>query len=459
MSKHIHLIGIGGSGLSAIARLLIEKGWNVSGSDQILSPIAHELAQAGARVYEGHQAENILGAELVLRSSAVPDQNPEVIAARAAGIPVVKRSDFLGSLLAEGIGIAVAGTHGKTTTTAMFALCLTRLEVDPSYLIGGISKNLHGNAHAGKGDYFVIEADEYDRMFLGLHPYMAVVTTLEHDHPDCYPTFEEYQHAFLDFTHQIQPCGILLVCSDSPAAAQLAGKSLENRRVFRYGFSQDSDYCIQDALANSQGGTSFNVCYHGELIARIALQIPGLHNAANATAVLAGLHQLGFDPQATADALAEFSGTGRRFDLVGKAWGVTVINDYAHHPTEIRATLAAARQRYPQQRIWAVWQPHTFSRTQTLLADFAAAFGDADQVLVTPIYAAREKNDSFSAQKVVDQMSEEKARYFTSLEAVRDHLLTSIQPGDILLVLSAGNADTISSAVYDTLVQREGTHA
>ncbi len=461
--KSVHFIGIGGTGLSAIAHILLERGYTVSGSDRALSPLARELAGLGARLYEGHASSNIAGAGLVIRSSAIPDDNPEVQAALAAGIPVVKRSDFLAELVGEQECLAVAGTHGKTTTTAMLAWALTRMGQDPSYIIGGVPHNLGQNAHAGRGRHFVIEADEYDLMFLGLAPKAAIVTIVEHDHPDFFPTPAEYQAAFTAFTRRLLPGGWLFASQDDPAAAALAGAASAGVRTFTYGLDEKAIYSAREVAANHLGGMDFTLWFDSPgtgltPLVLVSLQVPGEHNVRNAAAVLALLHQLRLPLDQAAEALREYSGTGRRFDLRGEASGVIIINDYAHHPTEIRTTLAAARQRYPDRRIWAVWQPHTYSRTQALLEAFAAAFKDADRVIVTEIYAAREHNTAFSSLQVVQRMDHPGACFSPTLANTAQILLSSVQPGDVVLVLSAGDADQVSEQVFNELKHREVHH-
>ncbi len=454
----IHLIGIGGSGLSAIALLLHEMGYTVTGSDRADSPFMHELRFAGVTIQIGHSPENVAGADLVVRSSAIPDDNPEVQAARAAGIPVLKRADYLGQLMTGKTGIAIAGTHGKTTTTAMLAWVLSELSQEPSFIIGGVSRNLGVNAHAGKGTHFVIEADEYDRMFLGLKPVIEVITSIEHDHPDCYPTARDFQQAFEEFASLLPENGTLVACADDPGAAGLAAKVRKTgKQVFTYGLSTGMDASASSMKPNSNGGFSFNATFLGHP-SSVDLQVPGEHNVRNALAVLAVISLLGLDAAKASQALGRFSGTGRRFEIKGEANRIAIIDDYAHHPTEIRATLAAARARYPQARIWAVWQPHTYSRTQALFAGFAQSFGDADQVIVSEVYKAREPQQDFSAEQVVKAMSHPAARFIAGLAEIQEYLIDHLRPGDVLLVLSAGDADQVSRNVLARLEEREVTH-
>jgi UDP-N-acetylmuramate--alanine ligase len=463
--NRVHLIGIGGSGLSAIARLLLESGQPVSGSDRLLSPLAEQLQVAGAQITIGHRPENVAGASLVIRSSAIPDDNVEVQAARSAGIPVLKRADFLGSLMDGRQGIAVAGTHGKTTTTAMIAWILTALGQEPSFIIGGVPVNLGTNARAGRGSAFVIEADEYDRMFLGLRPAIAVVSNVEYDHPDCFPTPEDFHQAFREFVARLSPQGILLACGDDGGAARLLETATkQGNRALSYGLGRwldrsCPDYSGRNLRTNDRGGFSFEAFYQAAPLATVALQVPGHHNVRNALASLAVAHLLGLSPIAAANALGEFRGTGRRFEVRGDAGKVTVIDDYGHHPTEIRATLSAARNRYPGRPVWAVWQPHTYSRTRALFDEFAAAFPEADHVVVTEIYAAREAvQKEFSASQVVAAMRHADAIFVPGLTEAVELLLSRLRPGDVLLVFSAGDADQISTQVLAGLTQ-EGSQA
>jgi UDP-N-acetylmuramate--alanine ligase len=448
----IHLIGIGGTGLSAIARVLLENGHEVTGSDRADSPFVRDLRAAGVTVHIGHQPGNVRGAELVVRSSAIPDDNPEVVAARALGIPVLKRADFLGSLMDGKTGIAVAGTHGKTTTTSMIAWMLSSLGQDPSFISGGVLANLGVNARAGKGKAFVIEADEYDRMFLGLKPSIEIITSVEHDHPDCYPTAADFQSAFVEFTRLLPADGTLVFCAEDAGARQVAVNVRDaGKRVCAYGFGQYSVFTEECSVAKNlraadKGGFTFEAIVNRQSVI-VNLQVPGRHNVLNALAALTTARLLGLDLAAAARALGEFKGTGRRFEVRGEAGGVTVVDDYAHHPTEIRATLAAARSRYPGRRIWAVWQPHTYSRTRTLFDGFAAAFSDADAVIVTEVYKAREPEQNFSAEQVARAMPHPAVQFIAGLAEVSNYLVSHLSRGDVLLVLSAGDADQVSAEV------------
>jgi UDP-N-acetylmuramate--alanine ligase len=457
----VHFIGIGGSGLSAIARLLKESGYQVTGSDNSLTPFAADLQAAGVAIYIGHHPRNVQGADWVVRSSAVPDDNPEVQAAQQAGVPVFKRADFLGKLMENRTGIAVAGTHGKTTTTAMLAWVLSALGRDPSFIVGGVMTNFGVNARAGQGNPFVIEADEYDRMFLGLKPQIAVVTNVEHDHPDCFPTYEDIFSAFESFVNLLPPDGTLIASAEDEGAAQLLARARKSGRgVLAYSVQGEltinSPQWLQARALkpNELGGFSFSAAGNlGDALqaVQVSLRVPGEHNVRNALAVLGVIAVLGLSLKEAAAALTEFQGTSRRFEVRGEKKGVTVIDDYAHHPTEIRATLAAGRARYPNRRLWAVWQPHTYSRTQTLFHEFTRAFSDADRVLVTEIYAAREARQEFSAAQVVGAMPHPSALFTNTLEDTARHLIKNLHSGDVLVVLSAGDADQISKNVLAAL--------
>ncbi len=456
--EHIHLIGIGGTGISSIARVLLERGYKVSGSDRALSPLALELQNSGVTVYEGHAPENIKGADMVVRSSAILDENVEVVEAHRLHIPVLKRSDFLGSLMQKNIGLAIAGSHGKTTTSALMAWSLYRLGLDPSYILGGVSKNLGINAHAGTGDYFVIEADEYDRMFLGLNPGAILITNVEYDHPDCYPTPEEYVQAFKDFINRVKLGGLIVADYDSVATNDLFTSKPAAASAYTYGMDVRADYRAVNLKQNQIGGFTFDVVFSADSlpITTVSLQVPGEHNVRNALGVIAMHHQLGTNVHIAAQSLSEFKGTGRRFDVVGEVDGITLVDDYAHHPSKIKATLAAARNRYPGRRVVAVWQPHTYSRTRALAADFVRSLENADLVIVSEIYASREKHEEFSSKELVQNMDLRKALFIASIPEISRYLTKHLLPGDVLIVLSAGDADQICKSVLANLNERKG---
>jgi len=463
MEEHVHFIGIGGSGLSAIASVLMQRGFVVSGSDRIASQATQQLEANGIKIFIGHRAENIAGANLVIRSSAVQDDNVEVQAAWNAGVRLLKREDYLLELTKGQQTIAVAGTHGKTTTTAMIAWSLQALDEDPSFVIGGMSPDLGGNAHAGQGRYFVIEADEYDHMFLGLRPWISVVTNVEHDHPDCYPTYQDFMRAFESFVDRIQPGGTLVACADDPGAASLLKRAeLRDLRSVSYSLqSSTASYRAVNPRQNQAGGYTFELQRNGiTLVNSVSLILPGLHNVLNAVAALSVVDNIGLPLEIAAGRCGEFRGVARRFEVRGEVGDVTIIDDYAHHPTEIKATLAAARSRFDKRRIWAVWQPHTYSRIRALMSQFLGAFEDADNIVITEIYAARESKpeDGFSGDQIAQELRKKwsdgsKAIFFESeLRSTGDFLISELKPGDVLLVLSAGDADRISTQVLNGLL-------
>jgi len=458
--KHIHFIGIGGTGLSAIARVLLERGYTVSGSDREASPLFNAISKAGALTFLGHAADQINGAELVIRSSAIPEDNPEVTAARALGIPVLKRSDFLEELTRHKKTLAVAGTHGKTTTTAMLVWILDQLNLEPSFILGGLVNQLNCNAQAGSGPYFVIEADEYDKMFLGLSPKIAVITNIEHDHPDCFPTPVIYQDAFKAFLKKVRPDGCAFICCDDPGARRLMEEMIsEDIKLWGYGSHTETNYQAKD-IVYTNGTPGFKFVHRStptevQVLGNVSLNVPGEHNILNAIAALGVIHQLGLPMNDAIAAISTFSGTGRRFEVLGEAQGTVIIDDYGHHPTEIAATLQAARSRYPDRRIWAIWQPHTFSRTQLLEEGFISALNFADKVIVLAIYAAREENPGYSSETIANALPIGKAKYIQKFSKTITYLLDNLQPDDVAIVFSAGDAIKISRAVLNRLLQRE----
>jgi UDP-N-acetylmuramate--alanine ligase len=452
---HIHLVGIGGFGLSAIARVLLGKGYQVSGSDQQANSLTAELESAGATIYTDHKAGQEQGADVVLISSAVPGTNPEVIAANETGIPVVKRADFLGALMAGTHGIAVAGSHGKTTTTGMLAEILIGAGLDPSVIVGGVVPSLSTNGRAGQGQHFVIEADEYDHMFLGLRPQTAVITNMEHDHPDLFPTAADYRQAFQDFISLLPSGGRLFVCADDAGATELAAKTdLPGVQVVTYGLGK-AEWQALDLRVNQLGGTDFLVQKGKDMVGLLRLRVPGEHNVRNALAAVAVCSELGVVFDTIREGLPDFGGIGRRFQMVGEVGDVTIVDDYAHHPTEIQATLAAARQRFPGRRIWAVWQPHTFSRTRLLLSEFATSFADADRVVLLDVYGSRETDNlGINAETVLKAIKHPGAHYAGGMEDAAAYIMDRVRPSDVVLTLTAGDGNLVGKWVLERLKTR-----
>jgi UDP-N-acetylmuramate--alanine ligase len=446
----LHIVGIGGAGMSAIATVLHERGYHVSGSDQAESDVTRSLREHGVEVVIGQRAENVGAVDMVVISSAIRADNPELIAAQQRGIPITKRAQFLGWLMQGSLGVAVAGTHGKTTTTAMIAHILMSAGRDPSFIVGGTIKSIGRSAHAGRDREFVIEADEYDRMFLGLTPTIEVILNVEHDHPDCYPTLDDMLSAFREFVQHLPEDGLVVACGEDAAATMLAREATRN---LLYGFKPSLDWYATDIRSNQAGGVDFLTYHDDQMLGIVRLRVPGKHNVLNALAALAVTDTIGVPFNAAVDALSEFRGVGRRFEVRGEANGVTIVDDYGHHPTEIKATLAGARLRYPGQQIWAVLQPHTYSRTKTLLDQFAAGFDDADHVIVTAIYASRERDTlGISNLDVVAAMARRDAphpdaRAIDGLDEVARFLRQNTRPGDVVITFSAGDANKVSEAL------------
>ncbi len=443
--QHIHVIGIGGSGMSAIARVLIQQGYRVSGSDRADNDQTRALASMGATVYLGHAAEQIAGADAVITTSAVQATHIEVAAARTARIPVYKRSDIIAEIMQGQAGIAIAGTHGKTTTTSMVAHILLSTGHDPSYIIGGVLRTSGLNAAYGQGEAFVIEADEYDHMFLGLRPHIGVITNVEWDHPDFFPTPIALETAFRRFAALIPPDGHLIACADDAGARAVAEERARvGIRTTLYGIQHPNAAWRAAEIEVSPQTTSFDVLRGGERLGHVRLSVPGQHNVLNALAALIATDLQDVPFEYAAAALESFEGAGRRFEVRGEAGGVIVIDDYAHHPTAIRVTLQAAHMRYPKHALWAVWQPHTFSRTQMLFDDYLTAFGDAQHVLVTDIYASREHPlPGVSSAAFVAALRHPDARHTPTLDDAVEALLRRVRPPAVILIMSAGDAPQI----------------
>ncbi|HEY8490768.1 MAG TPA: UDP-N-acetylmuramate--L-alanine ligase [Dehalococcoidia bacterium] len=455
--QRVHLVGIGGMHMSAIAQILLHRGHQVSGSDLRPSDLTRRLAALGATVYEGHHAHHVDDAGLLVATAAAREDNPEIQEARRRGIPVLVRDQMVARLLEGRRAVAVAGTHGKTTTTSMVAVLLKHAGLDPTYLLGGESVDLGGNAAPGDGPYVVVEADEYKGAFLSYRPEVAVVLNVEPDHLDYYGTPEQVSAAFRRFLANVPPEGRLVVCADSPGAAALlaepdADPPLAAREVHRYGLSQPAEWTADDVEPNDLGGHRFTVRHHGRPAGRFQLRVPGLHNVSNAlAAVVVGL-TLGVEPAAIQEALAGFRGARRRFELLGEAGGVTVVDDYAHHPTEVRATLQAARRRFPGRRLVGIFQPHTYSRTRYLLDGFRGCFADLDELIVAETYAAREGPEAgIGARELAERVERPRARYAATLEEAARMALEIARPGDVIFTLGAGDVNQAGPAILEGL--------
>jgi UDP-N-acetylmuramate--alanine ligase len=447
MTSKIHFVGIGGAGLSALAHVQHGRGESVTGSDRVNSPFAQTLQEAGVRVSIGHDAENVTGAEVVISSSAIPENNVELMAAKELGIPVMRRKEYLDVLTKDSETIAIAGTHGKTTTTGMIAWILDQAGMDPTFVVGGLLPDFGANGRAGKGAYFVVEADEYDHAFLGLHPKIAVVTNVEHDHPDIFPTYEDVFSAFQAFVNQAKEK--IIVCVDDPGADSLSHESVEK---ITYGFDSSAHWRAEDIRANSAGGMDFLVLKGADLLGLVRTRLPGKHNVSNALAAFAVAGALEIPFEISRNAMTKFHGAGQRFEILGVVNDITVVDDYAHHPTEIRATLSTSKLRFPEAEIWTVFQPHTFSRISALLAAYRSAFSDADHVIVTEVFAARErKNGVISGEYLAGEIEHHDVQFISDFNEIVELLAQKVQTGDAVVTLSAGDANEVGRLFLEKL--------
>ena len=445
--------------MSGIAEVLLTLGYKVSGSDLKSSSVTQRLANLGAIIFEGHRAENITGAEVVVTSSAIVRENPEVTAARAQHIPVIPRAEMLAELMRLKYGIAVAGMHGKTTTTSMVAAVLAGGGLDPTVVVGGRVDAMGSNARLGKSHYLVAEADESDRSFLKLSPILAVVTNIDREHMDCYRDMGDVEQAFIDFVDRVPFYGMVVLCNDDERLRSLLPRLA--RRATTYGLRQDSDFRILSSEIECGSAnrhySHFAVEYRGKSLGDFHLQVPGNHNVLNATAAIAVGIGLDIDCERIRESLEAFRGVDRRFELKGTANGISVIDDYGHHPTEIRATLAAARQ-CGFERIHVVFQPHRYTRTQDLLEQFGTAFSDADTVFVLDIYAASEPPIAgVSGEKVVTAIRElggKNARHLASFDEAARELAALAESGDMILTLGAGNVSQLGPEILEELRKR-----
>jgi UDP-N-acetylmuramate--alanine ligase len=480
--QRIHFVGIGGIGMSGIAEVLLNLGYKVSGSDLKSSAVTQRLASLGATTFEGHRAENIAGAEVVVTSSAIAHDNPEVTEAHKLHIPVIQRAEMLAELMRLKYGIAIAGMHGKTTTTSMVAAVLAAGGLDPTVVVGGRVDALGSNARLGKSQYLVAEADESDRSFLKLSPILSVVTNIDREHMDCYRNMRDVKKTFLDFMDRVPFYGMIVACNDDPLLRRLLPEV--QRRTVTYGTRRGSDFLIKtpgpdhqkeaqkmDAPSLSrpslagQGGdfdlhplSNFSVRYREQDLGHFTLHVPGVHNVLNATAAIAVGIGLDIPVDYILAALDQFRGVDRRFQFRGQAAGISVIDDYGHHPTEIKATLAAARQ-CGFRKIHVIFQPHRYSRTRDLMEQFTTAFGDADSLYVLDIYAASEKPIEGITGAILAQRIREKSgkaiEYVKSTADAIQAATAAAQEGDMILTLGAGSVSQLGPTVLEKLKERE----
>jgi UDP-N-acetylmuramate--alanine ligase len=462
--QQVHFVGIGGIGMSGIAEVLLNLGYKVSGSDLKSSAVTQRLAGLGAAVFEGHRAENVAGAEVVVTSSAIAAENPEVLEAHKLHVPVIQRAEMLAELMRLKYGIAIAGMHGKTTTTSMVAAVLAGGGLDPTVVVGGRVDAMGSNARLGKSQYLVAEADESDRSFLKLSPILSVVTNIDREHMDCYRNMRDVKKTFLEFMDRVPFYGMVVVCNDDPMLRRLLPQA--QRRTVTYGTKRGSDFWIKpgETGANAEPGggdlralSRFRVSYHKQDLGEFTLHVPGMHNILNATAAIAVGVGLDVALEAIRTGLDQFRGVDRRFQLRGRVAGVSVIDDYGHHPTEIKATLAAARQ-CGFRKIHVLFQPHRYTRTRDLMEEFTTAFGDADSLFVLDIYAASEKPIEGVSGEALARTVREKggrsAQYVNSFADAVIKVADAAEDGDMILTLGAGSVSQLGPMILEKLKER-----
>ncbi len=449
--QHVHFVGIGGSGMSGIAEVLLNLGYTVSGSDLKLSSVTGHLQALGARVFEGHSAENLGAAHVVVTSTAVRPSNPEVAEARRRGVPVIPRAEMLAELMRLKYGIAIAGSHGKTTTTSMVALVLDKGGLDPTVVVGGRLGVLGSGARLGRGEYLVAEADESDRSFLKLSPTLAVVTNIDREHLDAYRDLSDIQEAFLGFVNKVPFYGCAVLCLDDPPVQAILPRV--ERRVVTYGLTQEASVSARD-LELRATGSSYTATHLGKPLGTVTVEVPGRHNVTNSLAAVAVGLDLELPFEAIQRGLSSFSGVDRRFEVRGEANGVLVIDDYGHHPTEIRATLETLRLRAGERRTLVVFQPHRFTRTKALWDDFCAAFGGADVLRLVDVYAASEDPiegvSSEALARAIAVRGHRDVAWIGDVRGAGETLAGEALSGDVVLTLGAGNV----SAAGDELLRR-----
>ncbi len=451
--KHIHCIGIGGIGLSAIAEIFLSRGYQVSGSDMKQSETTDHLIRHGARISFEHRAENVGGADLVCYSAAISKDNPELMAAIEQGIPTATRAEALGALMAGyETSIAISGTHGKTTTTSMISLILEHAKTDPTILVGGNLAEFHGNVKVGKSDYFVTEACEYMDSFLSLRPKVEIILNIDSDHLDYFKDIDHIANSFHRFASLV-PCDGMLIAYSANPFVQAVIESV-NCNVVTFGFSDNCTYYADNIKFNSMGMPSFDVYCPEGLLGSVQLSVPGEHNIANSLAAIACCHSLGVPAQSIINTLVNFTGTQRRFDVIGSTKNnVRIVDDYAHHPTEIKATLAAANK-MTHNKLWCLFQPHTYTRTMALFDEFAEAFSEADKLIFAEIYAAREKNIyKISSKSLVAEIKkhhpEKDVYFFDDFSDMASFVYNNADEGDLVLTMGAGDIYRVAELILE----------
>jgi UDP-N-acetylmuramate--alanine ligase len=450
--QHLHFVGIGGIGMSGIAEVLLNLGYQVSGSDMKRSQITDRLEGMGALIFEGHAAENVAGARAVVVTSAVGGDNPEVAEARRRGIPVIPRGEMLAELMRLKYGVAVAGSHGKTTTTSISATILSHGGLDPTVVVGGRVSTMGGsNARVGQSSLLVVESDESDGSFLKLAPILAVITNIDREHVDHYGSFEAVLDAFADFANKVPFYGAAILCADDENVLQILPRI--TRRAVTYGHSRQADIEIHE-VEHSASGSAFRLRRDGQDLGLFEIHVPGRHNVSNATAAVAVGLELGLTPDQMRTGLAEYRGVDRRFQVRGQAGGVTVVDDYGHHPTEIRATLDTARL-CGHKRILVLFQPHRYTRTQSLFDEFARSFSHADHVWITDIYAASEPPiEGVTGEALTARLGDfghRGAAFTGSLEEGARAVAAEAQPGDLVITLGAGSVSRAADMILGAL--------
>ncbi len=457
--RTVHFIGIGGSGMSAIAWVVLKRGYRVTGSDLGANGQTARLAEAGATIYRGHAADNLGDPDVVVVSTAIPAHNPERVAAQERGIPIWQRAKMLAAIMAGGKSIAIAGAHGKTTTTSVTGLLLQRAGLDPTVLIGGELNDFGGNACVGRPDLIVAEADESDGSFLLFTPDVAVVTNVEADHLDHWKNYESLLEGYAQFLRQIKPGGKAIICADSPGAIEAMQRSGCNAVLYSIADAANAQWQARNISIHANV-TRFECLHNGQSLGEFELSVPGRHNVANALAALAVADEYGISVDVCRGILPSYHGAGRRWDILGSANGVTIIDDYAHHPTEIAATLAAARASCNGSggRVIAVFQPHRFTRTESLSEQFASAFVSADLAVVTDVYSAGEKPiDGVNGELIYNGICRHgspQTYYVPQLDGVPSFLQEHIRPGDLVLMMGAGDIWRASRQLLSALRER-----